>query len=206
MYSGRDGEAAVHLARWAIDAHVGPADPPRPSVPETFGTKTGVFVTLNTFPEEALRGCIGFHEAVFPLADALVRAAIAACHDPRFPPLSPPELDQVVAEVSLLTPPRPVAAAKAREYPDAIVVGRDGLLVRRGAQGGLLLPQVPVTGGWDATEFLSQACLKAGLLPDAWFEPDLEVLTFQAEIFTEVEPRGSIRRHELRALHDGHRG
>ncbi len=194
------------MARWSIDVHVRQDETPRPDIPSGFAENTGAFVTIEIYPEETLRGCIGYPEAVLSLEKAIVQAAISACHDPRFPPLAVKELDKVVVEVSLLTPPEPMQATRPMDYVKSIVVGRDGLIVRYAGQSGLLLPQVPVGWNWSEEEFLSQTCMKAGLLPDAWFEPTVQVYRFQAEVFREVEPRGRVIRRELSAVHDGHRG
>ncbi len=204
MYSETEGDAAVRLARWAIEDHLREERLSRPEVPDTFSNKAGAFVTINTYPAEELRGCIGYHDAVLPLEKAVVQAAISACHDPRFPPLASDELRMVVAEVSLLTAPERLEVDRPQEYTKAVVIGRDGLIVRQGQMAGLLLPQVPVEWGWDSAEFLSHACAKAGLLPDAWFEPETEVYTFQAEVFKESSPRGPVRRRELRGADEGH--
>lgn len=206
MYSQGEGEAAVRLARWAIEDHLRDENIPRPQVPDGLSRKAGAFVTVNTYPEEELRGCIGYYDAVLPLEKAVVQAAISACHDPRFPPLALEELSRVVTEVSLLTVPEILRAARPTDYPAVVLVGRDGLIVKHGRSAGLLLPQVPVEWGWDSTEFISQACLKAGLLPDSWFEPGTEIYTFQAQVFREVSPAGPVARRELSAVHDGHRG
>jgi uncharacterized protein (TIGR00296 family) len=206
MFSESEGETAVKLARWSIETHLRGDVMPRPSVPEGFSEKMGAFVTVNTYPEGELRGCIGYPEPVMPLEEAIVEAAKSACHDPRFPPLQEEELDAIVVEVSLLTPPQLIKVSKPLEYPEAVAVGRDGLIVRHGPFNGLLLPQVAVEWGWDAQEFLSQTCMKAGLLPDAWFEPGVQVYKFQAEVFSEIEPRGKAIRRSLNAVHDGHRG
>jgi uncharacterized protein (TIGR00296 family) len=64
-------------------------------------------------------------------------------------------------------------------------VGRDGLVVRRGAKIGVLLPQVAVEHRWGPEAFLAAACRKAGLAPEAWQEDRTEVLTFQADVFGE---------------------
>ena len=69
--------------------------------------------------------------------------------------------------------------------PARIVAGRDGLIVRRGRHVGLLLPQVATEYHWGPEAFLAATCRKAGLPPDAWREPDTEVLTFQADVFGE---------------------
>jgi len=42
--------------------------------------------------------------------------------------------------------------------------------------------------GFDSVEFISQTCVKAGLLPDAWPDEDTEVQHFQVQIFAEVAP------------------
>ena len=200
-YSDADGELAVRIARESLDAFVEGRDLRSFVVPETFQEKAGAFVTLNLYPSRELRGCIGYPEPFFPLLKSVVKAAEGSAEDPRFPPLRPEELAKVVVEVSLLTPPQPIEVRKPKELPKHITVGEDGLIVAQGPYRGLLLPQVPVEWGWDAEEFLSEACMKAGLLADAWFEPATRVKKFQAEIFTEVEPRGAIVRHRLDAGH-----
>ena len=43
--------------------------------------------------------------------------------------------------------------------------------------------------------------MKAGLLPDAWLDDATRIYTFQAEIFSEVEPRGVVARRDLGAEH-----
>ncbi|MDX1534232.1 MAG: TIGR00296 family protein [Thermoplasmata archaeon] len=206
MWSQADGEAGVRLARWSVDASAGRTTDARPELSETFAGPGHVFVTLNTHPEGALRGCIGFVESGRPLEQTVERAALASCRDPRFDPLHPEETDGVVVEVSFLTAPERVAPPGPLGYPKAVEVGVHGLLVRRGALSGLLLPQVATEQGWSPDEFLAQACMKAGLLPDAWFEPDVEVYRFQADIFGEAKPRGAIVRRLLPQVHDGHPG
>jgi uncharacterized protein (TIGR00296 family) len=62
----------------------------------------------------------------------------------------------------------------------------------RGRQG-LLLPQVAVEQGWNAEDFLVNTCFKAGLPPDAWLT-GAKVYTFQADVFSEVSPRGPVKR------------
>ncbi len=69
--------------------------------------------------------------------------------------------------------------------PGRLVVGRDGLIVRRGGKIGVLLPQVATEHRWGPEAFLAAACRKAGLAPEAWHEDRTEVLTFQADVFGE---------------------
>ena len=54
--------------------------------------------------------------------------------------------------------------------PSLIVIGKHGLIMIRGNNQGLLLPQVPVEWGWDRPTFLDQLCRKAGLRPGDWKE------------------------------------
>ncbi len=201
--SVEEGAFLVRLARRAVEEYLERAviiDPP-PDTPKSLLEKSGVFVTIerivvNPVTRQArreLRGCIGYPEPLFPLAEATIRSAIAAAtEDPRFPPVTPRELDEVVFEVSVLTKPEPVQYTDYRELLDKVKVGRDGLLVEYGLARGLLLPQVPVEEGWDVEKFLSYSCLKAGLPEDFWRTGKLKVYTFQAQIFVEVTPGGDV--------------
>jgi len=199
--SDEDGEFLVRLARSAIEAYL--RDGMKisvPEVPERLRRKCGVFVTLRkvTDGKKALRGCIGYPYPTHVLVDALIDSAInSAVGDPRFPPVSLDEMDHVVVEVSVLTPPEPVEAEDPREYPKLIKVGRDGLIVERGLYRGLLLPQVPLEFGWDEEEFLSQCCIKAGLPPDYWLVEGTKIYRFQAIVFEEKSPRGPVERVRL---------
>jgi len=137
----------------------------------------GVFVTLRKFGH--LRGCMGTLDSSRPLADAVVDAAVsAAVRDPRFPPLALRELPDVRITVSILSAPRPLPGVQHLE------LGRHGILVRRGGRSGLFLPQVATEHGFDRETFLSRCCSeKAGLMPDAWRDPETELLCFTADIY-----------------------
>ncbi len=138
----------------------------------------GVFVTLTAGGQ--LRGCIGFPEAIMPLAKAVARSAVnAALQDPRFAPVSLAELDGLHLEISVLTPLVETSA-------DEVTVGVHGLVIEKGNHRGLLLPQVPVEWGWDRAEFLAHTCRKAGLPADAW-QSGAQLYTFTAEVFSEKE-------------------
>ncbi len=200
-FSMDEGEYLVRLARRSIEHYmesgsVLEVDPPYPKLKDPYGA----FVTLNTYPEGNLRGCIGYPEPVLPLYRAVIRAAIAAAfEDPRFPPLAKEEIDRVTVEVSILTPPERIddKVESRLDLPRLVVVGKHGLIVRRGAYSGLLLPQVAVEYSWDPEEFLSQTCIKAGMWVDCWLKEGTEVYRFSAEIFEEEEPRGRVIRREI---------
>ena len=200
--SPEEGALLVDLARKAVEHHLRTGkrlDAPE-NLPKKLLQSHGVFVTINSVAKEEkeLRGCIGFPYPTLPLARAVIESAMnAATQDPRFPQLSLDELEHVVFEVSVLTPPRLIETKDPREYCTKIKVGEDGLIVERGIYKGLLLPQVPVEWGWDAQEFLCQCCNKAGLVADYWLRPGTKIYKFQAIIFEEETPGGSIERKAL---------
>jgi uncharacterized protein (TIGR00296 family) len=189
-----EGELVVRIARRTIEAEAKDEDPGQIDAPGSFRAKRGVFVTIHTYPDMGLRGCIGYPEPVFSLGKALVKAAQGACHDPRFPYLKPQELDGIVVEVSVLTPPEEIEVTDRRQLPGKVKVGQDGLIMEMGYFRGLLLPQVATEWNWDAETFLAETCVKAGLTPDCWLDKSSKVYKFQAEIFTESEPRGKVGR------------
>ena len=200
-YSDQEGVLAVQIAREALEAFVEGRAMRSFVVPKVFEEKAGAFVTLNRHgvkdPYERLRGCIGYPEPFFPLLKAVVKSAEGAAEDPRFAPLQSNELPAVVVEVSLLTPPQPIEVKRQRDLPKQIRLGEDGIIVAQGPYRGLFLPQVATEHGMDAETFLSEGCMKAGLLPDAWLDDATRVKKFQTEIFEEVEPRGPIVRRKL---------
>jgi uncharacterized protein (TIGR00296 family) len=163
--------------------------------PEDLKEKAGVFVTIKTHPDEDLRGCIGHPYPDSPLVEALIDSGVSACtKDPRFRPVKKDELRKITVEITVLTPPEAIQVKKPVEYAQHIEVGRHGLIVRKGWFQGLLLPQVPVEYGWDAEEFLSQTCRKAGLPLSAWIDKDTQISRFEGWIFGEETPKGKISR------------
>lgn len=193
-----EGELAVRAARRAVDAEARHEGAGKLDLPQSFKEKRGVFVTLSTYPSHDLRGCIGYPEPVYSLVSALIMAAQAACHDPRFPPLTTRELDYIVVEVSILTRPTEIKCADRSKLTELVKVGEDGLIVEMGPYRGLLLPQVPIEWEWDAETFLGQTCLKAGLSPDSWLDEKARFCKFQAEIFAEEAPRDRVVKKTLK--------
>jgi hypothetical protein len=198
----KEGKRLVDLARKAVEKRLESGeviDTPN-DLPKKFMENCGVFVTLSSLRHQKreLRGCIGFPYPTSPLACAVIESAISsATRDPRFPPISSKELNQIIFEVSILTPPQIIKVEKPQDYPSEIKIGRDGLIVEKSYNKGLLLPQVSVEWGWDEKEFLCQCCLKAGLSPDCWLTKDTDIYKFQALIFKEVSPRGEVQQKEL---------
>lgn len=188
MITPEEGEFLVKLARKSIESYLNqkkiidiPAD-----TPNKLKEEMGAFVTLTKNGQ--LRGCIGYSEPVKPLVDAVIEVALsAAIQDPRFPPVTPDELDDIQVEVSVLTKPELIEVKNPREYPEKIKVSEDGLVVERNFMKGLLLPQVPVEWKWDVEEFLANTCTKAGLAPNCWLDPETNIYKFQSQIFEEQD-------------------
>ncbi|MGE3062692.1 MAG: AmmeMemoRadiSam system protein A [bacterium] len=142
--------------------------------------KSGCFVTLHMNGD--LRGCIGYIEGVEPVADAVIRMSReAAFNDPRFYPLTKNELDSIEIEISVLTPLERVKNLEEIKVPG------DGLLIRKGYNSGLLLPQVASDWGYNREQFLTQTCIKAGLDKKCYLAEETKIFKFQAEIFSEKE-------------------
>jgi AmmeMemoRadiSam system protein A len=170
-------QALLSVARASVEAAVRGAEPDaQPPENPALHRPGAAFVTVRVGGE--LRGCIGHVIAEQPLwISVLEMAAAAATRDERFAPVSPSELAGVTIEISVLTPRRKLEGA------ERLVIGRDGLYVRRDSNTGLLLPQVAAEHGWSAEEFLAQTCRKAGLPPEAWKDPATSVEFFSADVF-----------------------
>lgn len=146
-------------------------------VPEELDFSSGCFVTISL--RGRLRGCIGnFRDDVNIVENISDMACQAAFADPRFGPVSKDELGMCELEISVLTP-------MMRAEADEITVGRDGIYIVKGANRGVLLPQVAAEHGWDREKFLEQTCVKAGLAPETWKEPHTEIYRFEALVFSE---------------------
>ncbi|MCE5212612.1 MAG: AmmeMemoRadiSam system protein B [Deltaproteobacteria bacterium] len=137
----------------------------------------GVFVTLRKNGE--LRGCIGQIIGTEPLVKLVGAMAIqAAFNDRRFEPLTYDELKNVEIEISVLTPMKQVSGASD------IVVGRDGVVIRKEGHSAVFLPQVATEQGWNREEMLDNLCRKSGLDTGCWREKT-QFSTFQAVVFSE---------------------
>jgi len=150
---------------------------------EALQQKCGVFVTLTIDGE--LRGCIGYIVGDKPLYELVYEVAKkSAFEDPRFYSLTKEEVEHIVIEISVLTPPKRIKSI------DEIRVGEHGLIIRKGPFHGLLLPQVAVKYNWTVKEFLEHTCLKAGLSKTEWKDSQTIIEIFSAEVFSENEIGG----------------
>jgi len=195
--SDSDGVVLVKTARKAVTEFLSNGNRMKleSDLEEKFSFNSGVFVTLNN--PDGLRGCIGFPMPEKKLSHAIIEGAIAAAtEDPRFPSVKTNELNDIVFEVTVLTPPVEIDVSDPMEYLEKIKVGRDGLIIRHSFSSGLLLPQVPVEYGWDVEEFLQHTCEKAGLARDTWKNESVKIEKFEGIIFKEETPNGAIVREK----------
>lgn len=171
----------LHIARMSIEHAVkGQQVPELGELAEVLRQPIGAFVTLNKRGE--LRGCIGYTEAHKQLAETVSEVALkAALEDPRFVPVTEQELDDVIVEISVLSPLRKISRI------EEIEVGRHGLVLEKEYCRGLLLPQVAQENQWDREAFLNFTARKAGLPADAWKEAETCIYVFTAEIFREED-------------------
>lgn len=168
-----------HMARLrisqALQEETAPLPQPPGSAAGALHAELGAFVTLTH--SGRLRGCIGVITGSGPLYRTVAAMAEAAAFaDSRFSPVTAAELPHLTLSISIIGPVSPC--------PDltGITIGRHGLIICKGSRRGLLLPQVAVEWRWDRETFLAQTCRKAGLLPDAWKQPDAQVFWFEAEV------------------------
>jgi hypothetical protein len=149
------------------------------SFPARIAFPQGAFVTLRKHGE--LRGCIGRMSPDIELGQTVGEMAMqAAFNDPRFPPVQLNEVADLEIEISALTPMKPIGK------PDEIVVGRDGVLMIKGRNSAVFLPQVATENHWNRDEMLDKLCAKAGMPTGCW-KRDARFQVFQAEVFGESQ-------------------
>jgi len=152
-------------------------------VPDELLEERATFVTLTLNGQ--LRGCIGMLEACRPLAEDVAENAVsAAFRDPRFPPLSRDEFEDLKISISVLSPPEEMTFSSEEDLKEKIRPGIDGLILQEGFQKGTFLPSV-----WEElpeTElFFEHLKLKAGL-PAGYWSDTLRVFRYTADYFSET--------------------
>jgi MEMO1 family protein len=186
------GSRLVRVARATLETELTGTDALDKALAEfpsdaEWGRLQATFVTLNRArPEEVsaegrLRGCIGQVEPTYPLYAAVVHAAVsAALNDTRFSPVAARELPGLEVEVTVLTPPRPVASWKE------IRIGTHGIVLEKSGHRALFLPQVAVEQRWNVEQMLGALTRKAGLAENAWRE-GARFSVFEGQVFKEGE-------------------
>lgn len=176
-----EGPELLAIARESIGEALGRRAAPRRKA-SWLERSAASFVTLTR--DGSLRGCVGSVRAYRSLyVDVRENAKAAAFADSRFRPLAVSELDLVRIEVSLLSPPEPLAAADEEEALERLRPHVDGVIFEAGRQRSTFLPQV-----WeqlpDPREFLAHLKAKAGLPFDFWSE-DVKLLRYEVTKWAE---------------------
>jgi AmmeMemoRadiSam system protein A len=141
-------------------------------------SKLGAFVSIHEKTGD-LRGCLGRFTSDIPLHRLICELAVsAASKDYRFPPIKNSDLDQVVFEISVLSPLKRIYELSEIE------LGKHGIYLKSGSRSGTFLPQVAVENGWDLETFAGRCARdKAGLEWDGW--KSSEMYTYTADVFSE---------------------
>lgn len=168
-------------------SHLAPSTAPTSASSSATDLKAApLFVTWNTIDDPAtnevsLRGCIGTFESQ-PLSEGVPEyAIISALHDSRFPAISPRELPELEACVTLLTDFEEVSD------PFDWVVGKHGVrlsFVDKGRRySSTYLPDVASEQGWTKEEALYSLVRKAGWMGGRgrWRDLDLKVTRYQGK-------------------------
>ncbi len=140
--------------------------------------KKACFVTLTI--DGKLRGCMGSLIPIKSLWQDIVDNAInSAFNDPRFPPLSKAELNNVKIEVSILSEPKEIKFKNPEELLRKI--RKDwGIIIQSRNKSATFLPQV-----WEQLpkkqQFLEELSLKAGLGKSAWKQSKIYYYTVSVE-------------------------
>jgi len=182
------GPTLLALARAAIADRLGLSYPPPANTDTDWLQEKGAcFVTLHK--HDRLRGCIGSLEPRRPLIDDVRANAVAAAfHDPRFPPLTSSEFEEIDMEISLLSALQPLPVKSETEALARLTPGKDGVVIEFGPHRGTFLPQV-----WeqlpDPARFLAHLKLKAGLAADFWHD-DIRLYRYTIDKYAERAEEG----------------
>ena len=144
------------------------------------------FVSLHRRGDGALRGCTGTLVARQPLALEIAEITLqTAFNDPRFMPVRSAEVPDLRIEISVLTPPAPLAFDGPDDLIERLGPAREGVTLKLNGRRATFLPQV-----WDAYPdpviFLGLLSEKMGFATDAWRDPGLEVETYRAIVVEEA--------------------
>lgn len=179
MLNGKQQKELLKIARLSVEAYVSGGKAPDFKITnEALNKKQGAFVTLTK--NGRLRGCIGqIVPSNQPLWQVVKDMAIAAAsQDERFEPVSRDELEELKYEISVLSAPETI------DDWHKIKLGEHGVIIRRGNNCGVFLPQVAEETGWSLEEFLKELCSqKAGLACEAYKDKDVEIQIFTAQVF-----------------------
>lgn len=154
---------AMDTLDWCVAGRKGTFDKQAYILTEKLKVPMATFVTLKIGGR--LRGCIGSLAPAAPLFESVHDNAVnASLNDYRFRPVKPEELKQIDVHISILSPIVDIASI------DGFKIGEHGIILRKGMNRAVYLPEVAVEQKWNVDQTLSSLSQKAGLSPDAWRE------------------------------------
>ncbi|MEM2924581.1 MAG: TIGR00296 family protein [Methanocellales archaeon] len=181
----REAKILVDIARAAAAAYLkdGVKIKLPENIPPALNNKIGVFVSLKKIEGGKERNLfsMGYPLPIKPAAEAALDSAVAVAIRARINGIE--TLDGMDVEVSIIGSIEPFEGYDRASLPDQIKIGEDGVLIERGFHRALYLPQIAVENGWDGSDFLSECCVKAGLMPDAWLDRDTKLYKFKVKVF-----------------------
>ena len=152
--------APVQLARMTVERLLRHSDLPKngneAAKSELWKEHKSCFVSIK-MKNGDLRGCIGTLSPLYPSLDKeiIANAVSASTRDPRFPPMSINELDDVVFSVDVLSEPEDISGI------DMLDTKKFGVIVSKGYRRGVLLPDLE--GVDTAEQQIEIAAMKAGI-------------------------------------------
>lgn len=175
-------KALLSLARKTLEQWLQFQKHPSPEglTEELQKTGHGMFVTLKN--KEELRGCIGCLNSEDPLWKLAMEYAVESSRDSRFTfhPVRFSELQELTLEISVLSPLRQI-----KDYRETLL-GTHGIVIEKGWNRGVFLPQVAKETGWTLEEYWENlAHHKAGLPPNAYQSKEAVLYVFEALVFSE---------------------
>ena len=185
-----DGARTVELARESMESYVLNGQREQPgSMREAFYQRTGALVRLQSSRGRgSLRGCAGSYRGTDQLGHEIVEAAIEASSDSSCgSEVRPAELSNLLVSVCVVRD-----LWESSDPLEELDIGRHGLAVESQGQSGWLYPTIPVENNWTKDAYLARTCRKARLPADAWQSDDVAVTLFDAAVFREREPNGSV--------------
>ena len=155
------------------------------TVPPTLRAQRASFITIKI--GDRLRGCRGSLVPHRPLVDDVVdNARKSAFDDPRFPSLTPAEVEQINLHISILSTPRHIPCESEAQLARALRPDVDGLIIRDGDRRATFLPSV-WRGIPDPVDFIRSLKHKAGLPVDHW-SPNFRAFRYGTESFGDPQP------------------
>ncbi len=199
-YSLNEGIILVKAARDAVELNImSPRfkeDIIEQNISE-FNHEHGVFVRLMHYPTNSNRGHSFLLGGRVPLRKSLLATALHASKNDRFVPVSHLEFKDMIVAVGIILDYREIKEKTLHAVKKEIDGGRRGLAIQSGYSEGFILADN--YNGFDATEdLLHELCEDAGLSAYSWKNPETRLYGFEAQVFMEREPDGSVEEIKIR--------